>query len=40
VLVCRSRVFHPKMPRELLADYPISAARYDEMLEAPLTPRR
>ena len=27
------------MPRELLADYPLSAARYDEMLEAPLTPR-
>ena len=27
------------MPRELLADYPFSPARYDEMLEAPLTPR-
>ena len=27
------------MSRELLADYPLSSTRFDEMLEAPLTPR-
>src|SRR5258708_38870758 len=29
----------PRMPRELLDAYPPATARYDEMLEAPLTPR-
>ena len=27
------------MAKELLADYPLSAERYDEMLGAPLEPR-
>src|SRR5476649_1600096 len=27
------------MPQEMLASYPLTAARYDEMLQAPLTPR-